>query len=51
MAVGLSRQEQWALIGVTALILAGLAVQTWRERRGDDIVYVPGQGVASHFAT
>ncbi|MCL5269732.1 MAG: helix-hairpin-helix domain-containing protein [bacterium] len=34
MAIGLSRQEQWALIGTVALILAGLGFDHWRHRPG-----------------
>jgi competence protein ComEA len=46
MAMGLTRQEQRALIGVAGLILVGLAVQGWRSRLrdADQVVYVDGQG-------
>lgn len=46
MAIGLTRQEQRALIGVVALILGGLAVQSWTQRRrgANPVVYVAGQG-------
>ena len=44
MALGLSRQEQWALIGVVGLILAGLGVQEWRSRPAQGEIYVRGQG-------
>jgi competence protein ComEA len=44
MAVGLTRTEQYALVGVVGLILAGLAIHGWRQRGGEDVVLVPGQG-------
>lgn len=45
MAMGMTRREQWALIGVAALIALGLAVEAWRGLHPDDpIVTVPGQG-------
>lgn len=46
MAIGLSRQEQWALIGVVSIILAGVTLRSWMHERasGENVVYVPGQG-------
>lgn len=45
MAMGMTRREQWALIGVAALIALGLAVEAWRGLHPDDpIITVPGQG-------
>ena len=45
MAIGMSRREQWALIGVVALIALGLGFEGWRRSRADGpVVYVPGQG-------
>ena len=45
MASGMTRREQWALIGVVLLIAAGLGVEGWRRMQTEGgVVYVPGQG-------
>lgn len=49
MALGLTRREQWALLGVVGVILAGLGVQGWRAGNqsgvvASDSVYLAGQG-------
>lgn len=45
MAGGMTRREQWALIGVVVLIAAGLGLQAWqRAHPAGGVVTVAGQG-------
>jgi competence ComEA-like helix-hairpin-helix protein len=44
MALGLTRQEQWALIGTVGVIVLALGVQNWRQGDASGLVHVEGQG-------
>ena len=44
MPLGLSRSEQYALLGLVALILIGLQARQWRHEDGGQMRLVPGQG-------
>jgi competence ComEA-like helix-hairpin-helix protein len=51
MALGMTRKEQWALIGTIGVIVAAIGVQGWRGPSRGDLVYVQGQGYWRRLAT